>query len=218
MTVVLLILVLLLGLVMIPFGLPGTWIIAGAALGYSLLVPGTIGIFTVHDGPSLSPGEIIALLVLGPHFKDDPGAAGDWWRHRGGDIGMPNFVALYALDASLRYLQAIGVEAISRHADPLVMLVQEGLRQIGIKSMCAAQPDNPTGIVAFKHERSEEIHSVLLRENVHVMYHAGRIRIARRFGSGYRHRRRHHGAEHRVRTDGCVGARESGLHDRVRGR
>jgi selenocysteine lyase/cysteine desulfurase len=93
-------------------------------------------------------------------------------------VGMPNFVALYALNASLRYLQTIGAEAISRQADPLVAMVHEGLRQIGLKPMCAAQPDNPTGIVAFKHERSDEIHAVLLRENLHVMHHAGRIRIA----------------------------------------
>ena len=39
--------VMFLGLVMIPFGLPGTWIIAAAALGYQLLVPGTISMFTI---------------------------------------------------------------------------------------------------------------------------------------------------------------------------
>ena len=47
MNVLLLAAVLALGLVMIPFGLPGTWIIAAAALGYSILVPGSIGIVTV---------------------------------------------------------------------------------------------------------------------------------------------------------------------------
>jgi cysteine desulfurase/selenocysteine lyase len=93
-------------------------------------------------------------------------------------VGMPNFVALYALNASLRYLQSVGVEAISQHADPLVAMVHEGLNQIGVKPMSPAQPDNPTGIVAFKHERSDEVNAVLLRENIHVMHHAGRIRIA----------------------------------------
>ena len=47
MNVLLLAAVLALGLVMIPFGMPGTWILAGAALGYSLLVPNSIGLFTV---------------------------------------------------------------------------------------------------------------------------------------------------------------------------
>ena len=41
-----------------------------------------------------------------------------------------------------------------------------------------AQADNPTGIFAFKHERSDEVHAVLEKENIHVMHHAGRIRIA----------------------------------------
>lgn len=93
-------------------------------------------------------------------------------------VGMPNFVALYALNASLRYLDAIGVGAISRHADPLVAMVHAGLAQLGIKPLCPAQPDLSTGILAFKHERSDEVHAVLQRENIHVMHHAGRIRIA----------------------------------------
>jgi hypothetical protein len=39
------------------------------------------------------PEEMVALYVLGPDFKDVPGAAKDWWSHRGGDVSMPNFVA-----------------------------------------------------------------------------------------------------------------------------
>jgi len=39
--------VMFLGLIMIPFGLPGTWIIAAAALGYQLLVPDSISMFTI---------------------------------------------------------------------------------------------------------------------------------------------------------------------------
>ena len=39
--------VMFLGLLMIPFGLPGTWIIAAAALGYQILVPGSISMFTI---------------------------------------------------------------------------------------------------------------------------------------------------------------------------
>ena len=39
--------VMFLGLIMIPFGLPGTWIIAAAAVGYQILVPGSISMFTI---------------------------------------------------------------------------------------------------------------------------------------------------------------------------
>ena len=34
-------------------------------------------------------------------------------------VGMPNFVALYALNASLRYLEGVGIAQIGAHADPL---------------------------------------------------------------------------------------------------
>lgn len=93
-------------------------------------------------------------------------------------VGMPNFVALYALNASLRYLEGIGVENIAAHADPLVASAEAGLRQLGVKPMCRWQPKNATGILAFQHPRSTELHAALERENVHVMHNAGRIRIA----------------------------------------
>jgi selenocysteine lyase/cysteine desulfurase len=90
-------------------------------------------------------------------------------------VGMPNFVALYALNASLRYLEGVGVAQIAKQADPLVAAVEAGLRELGISPMC---PWNGSGILAFQHPRSAEIHGALERENVHVMHHAGRIRIA----------------------------------------
>lgn len=93
-------------------------------------------------------------------------------------VGMPNFVALYALNASLRYLEGVGVVNIAAHADPLVASAEEGLRQLGVKPMCRWQPKNATGILAFQHPRSTELHAALERENVHVMHNAGRIRIA----------------------------------------
>jgi selenocysteine lyase/cysteine desulfurase len=37
---------------------------------------------------------------------------------------------------------------------------------------------NGTGILAFQHPRSTELHAALERENVHVMHNAGRIRVA----------------------------------------
>ncbi len=90
-------------------------------------------------------------------------------------VGMPNFVALYALNASLRYVDGVGVAAIAAYADPLVAVAEVGLRELGIRPMCRW---NGTGILAFQHPRSVEIHAALERENVHVMHNAGRIRIA----------------------------------------
>jgi selenocysteine lyase/cysteine desulfurase len=93
-------------------------------------------------------------------------------------VGMPNFVALYALNASLRYLESIGVANISRHADPLSAAVTNGLLDLGLTPMSPWLPGNPSGIIAFRHSRSAEIHDALEREEVHVMHTAGRVRIA----------------------------------------
>lgn len=90
-------------------------------------------------------------------------------------VGMPNFVALYALNASLRYLESVGIAAIAAHADPLVGQAEAGLRAAGVQPMCRW---NGTGILAFQHPRSTELHAALERENIHVMHNAGRIRIA----------------------------------------
>ena len=93
-------------------------------------------------------------------------------------VGMPNFVSLYALTASLTYLEAIGIKSISEHANPLVSALHQGLLDLGLAPMAPLKPKNPTGIVSFKHERADEIHAALLEENIHVMNHAGRIRVA----------------------------------------
>lgn len=93
-------------------------------------------------------------------------------------VGMPSFAALYALNASLRYLDQIGVATIAAHADPLVARVHAGLKELGITPLASAQPDCSSGIVAFKHERSAAMNEALLAQNIHVMHQVGRIRIA----------------------------------------
>ena len=93
-------------------------------------------------------------------------------------VGMPNFVSLYALNASLRYLDGIGIDAISRHADPLVTRVHAGLVDLGLAPLAPLRPEFPTGIVSFIHPRSSEIHAALEQEEIHVMHQAGRVRVA----------------------------------------
>lgn len=93
-------------------------------------------------------------------------------------VGMPSFAALYALNASLRYLEQIGIAKIIAHADPLVARVHAGLQELGITALSAAQPDCSSGIVAFKHENTTAINDALLAQNIHVMHQVGRIRIA----------------------------------------
>lgn len=93
-------------------------------------------------------------------------------------VGMPNFAALYALNAALRYVHDVGVVAISAHADPLIRQLYEGLLSLKLQPMCPLHADRPTGIIAFTHERSADIHASLEAASVHVMHSAGRIRLA----------------------------------------
>ncbi len=93
-------------------------------------------------------------------------------------VGMPNFAAIYGLNAALRYLESQSLAAIEQHANPLIEKVYEGLIDLGLKPMCPWKPQLPSGIVAFQHTDTERIYSSLIAHNIHVMHHAGRIRIA----------------------------------------
>lgn len=90
-------------------------------------------------------------------------------------VGMPSFGPIYALNASLRYLDAIGIEKIVSHADPLVERAQQGLIELGVKPMA---PLSGSGILAFQHPQSAKIHAALEKEDIHVMHQVGRIRIS----------------------------------------
>jgi selenocysteine lyase/cysteine desulfurase len=90
-------------------------------------------------------------------------------------VGMPSFAPIYALNASLRYLDSIGIEKIVQQADPLVEQLQQGLTGLGLKPLA---PLSGSGIVAFQHAESAKIHAALQRENIHVMNPGGRIRVS----------------------------------------
>ena len=94
-------------------------------------------------------------------------------------VGMPSFAPIYALNASLRYLEQVGVANIAAHADPLVQKAADGLTAHGIRLMAAIdQTQLPTGIIAFQHPETARLHAALEAAGVHIMHHAGRIRIA----------------------------------------
>ncbi len=93
-------------------------------------------------------------------------------------VGMPNFAAIYALEAAIRYVGRIGIPAITAHADPLVASVHRRLRELEIVPLAPEQTARPSGIVAFRHPDSAALHSALLQENIHVMHQAGRLRLA----------------------------------------
>ena len=89
MEIVILAAIVLLGLVMIPFGLPGTWIMAAGALGYSLLVPGSISVFTTVVVALLALiGEIIEFTLTAKYTKQYGGSRrASWGAIIGGIVG-----------------------------------------------------------------------------------------------------------------------------------
>lgn len=93
-------------------------------------------------------------------------------------VGMPNFPAVYAIRAALDYIQATGVPAIEAAARPLVHACLEGLSQLPVELITPSRPSQVAGILAFRHPDAAKIHEQLLAKNIHVMSHAGRIRIA----------------------------------------
>lgn len=93
-------------------------------------------------------------------------------------VGMPNFAAVYALEAALGYLEAVGVAAIAAHADPLTLRVDEGCRALGLEPLVRHDPRRMSGIVAFQHPQSGRLHERLEAERIRVMHHAGRIRVS----------------------------------------
>lgn len=93
-------------------------------------------------------------------------------------VGMPNYPAIYAIRAALRYIQSIGVDAIAQAADPLVQACLEGLTQLPVEVITPRAAESIAGILAFRHPAMEQIHHHLHEQNIHVMAQAGRMRIA----------------------------------------
>lgn len=96
-------------------------------------------------------------------------------------VGMPNFVSIYALNASLRFLEGIGIAKIEKYSNNLTHSLSTELKGLGINLLAPFELRRPTGIVAFRHPKAEQIYEYLLRSGIHVMYHAGRLRISVHF-------------------------------------
>jgi selenocysteine lyase/cysteine desulfurase len=112
-------------------------------------------------------------------------------------VGMPPLAAIYALAAALDYVAGVGVERIAAHADPLTRSLHQGLERLGLRPLCRWDERRPSGIVAFRHERSERMNEALLKAGVHAMNHAGRLRFAV------------HGYNTRADVDRCLRALEA---------
>jgi cysteine desulfurase / selenocysteine lyase len=52
------------------------------------------------------------------------------------------------------------------------------LKKLPVELLTPDEPEHVAGILAFRHPKAEELHRRLLAANVHVMSHAGRLRVA----------------------------------------
>ena len=93
-------------------------------------------------------------------------------------VGMPNYPAVYAIRAALEYIQDIGAAKIDEYARPLVESCFTGLKKLNADLLTPAAPEAQAGIIAFRHPNAAEIHAQLHAKNIHVMHHAGRLRVA----------------------------------------
>lgn len=100
-----------------------------------------------------------------------PGAAGF-------SVGMPNYPAVYAVNAALGYILNVGVAAIETHARPLMQSCLEELRKLPVEMLTPDKPGSMAGILAFRHPRADQIAAHLHERDIHIMCHAGRLRVA----------------------------------------
>lgn len=100
-----------------------------------------------------------------------PGAAGF-------AVGMPNFPAIYAVRAALKYLKSVGVAAIDQAARPLVRQCLEEIAHLPVELLTPRDEASVAGILAFRHPSAEAIAQRLRANRIHIMSHAGRLRVA----------------------------------------
>lgn len=100
-----------------------------------------------------------------------PGAAGF-------TVGMPNYPAVYAIRAGLDYIRQVGVAAINAAAQPLTHLCLEELAKLPVELLTPLAAESLAGIIAFRHPRVDQLQQQLRAQNIHVMAHAGRLRVA----------------------------------------
>jgi cysteine desulfurase / selenocysteine lyase len=96
----------------------------------------------------------------------------------GFSVGMPNFPAVYALSAALKYMNQVGVAKIDEVCRPMMEACYQGLKKLPIEVLTPADQSSWAGILAFRHANAESLHRVLHQQNIHVMHQAGRMRIA----------------------------------------
>jgi cysteine desulfurase / selenocysteine lyase len=93
-------------------------------------------------------------------------------------VGMPNFPAIYAIRAALEYLRGIGVAAIDQAARPLTLACLDEVAKLPVELLTPRDESVIAGILAFRHPSAEKIAQHLKAHRIHIMSHAGRLRVA----------------------------------------
>jgi selenocysteine lyase/cysteine desulfurase len=93
-------------------------------------------------------------------------------------VGMPNYPAVYAIRAGLEYIKGVGVANIDSARRSAVLHCLNEVKKLPVELLTPVEPEHVAGIMSFRHPKAEAIHAKLHAANVHVMSHAGRLRIA----------------------------------------
>ena len=93
----------------------------------------------------------------------------------------PSFLNLHGLDASLEFIEGVGVGNVRKHCARLLDRLAEGLRASGCELSAAAQPEHSSTILGFhagSPELTEKLHRRLRAESIAVSLRQGVIRVS----------------------------------------
>jgi hypothetical protein len=81
--------ILLLSLFMIPLGLPGTWVMIAAGIGYSILMPNSVGIIPIVGTAAIAvAAEVVEFTLAGKYaIKYGGSKRASWGAILGGMVG-----------------------------------------------------------------------------------------------------------------------------------
>ncbi|PYV19199.1 MAG: aminotransferase [Acidobacteria bacterium] len=152
------------------------WLLGPYATGFAYLAPGlrdrldlqTVNWLTVEgsaDFDSLPVDEF--HLPPSAEIFDVPDTA--------------NFLNLYALEASLEFIQSVGVKTVTAHCRRLLDRLAEGLRARGFQLSAAAEPAHQSTILCFQAESPEatrKLHERLRARHFAVSLRHDMIRVS----------------------------------------
>ena len=155
--------------------------IAAAGCHKWLLAPAGIGVLYVRPDllPDLLPTNVgwnsvtNALKWENLHFdlKNDSSRF---------EEGTPNILGTAGLLASVRLLESAGSEAVERHVLDMAGQLRDGLQARGYRVVSPGDPEQRSGIVAFRHSRlsNEDVLGALTEKKVRAAVRGGNVRFS----------------------------------------